>query len=211
MTFRVIKFCKHSPGGLTVISNLFSCYFPPFTISPTHLLTFTLCSASILCLSTPYSICSFSFFSFSSFISAWPSIVTFLLSHANRYVWNCSLRVGFCYIKPSHRLIPESTTLFPLSSSTLFYASALTMFSLPYFVPSFTFVFFCNTVVYPQCWWKLLLSLHILVIDPDVLFIPLLIYWLRDLSMLVQCLLMSISSTAHTHSIHAWIVSKECN
>lgn len=49
MTFRVIKFCKHSPGGLTVISNLFHCSFPSslypplisLHISLTYLPTFT--------------------------------------------------------------------------------------------------------------------------------------------------------------------------
>lgn len=89
MTFRVIKFCKHSPSGLTVISNLLSSSFPfflfPFPIPSSHLthsLTFSSCSSSIEHLSTPdifvYTIFVFDFH-FSFFFCPHCPLLSFVL------------------------------------------------------------------------------------------------------------------------------------
>lgn len=89
MTFRVIKFCKHSPSGLTVISNLLSSSFPfflfPFPIPSSHLthsLTFSSCSSSIEHLSTPdifvYAIFVFDFH-FSFFFCPHCPLLSFVL------------------------------------------------------------------------------------------------------------------------------------
>lgn len=97
MTFRVIKFCKHSPSGLTVISNLLSSSFPfflfPFPIPSSHLthsLTFSSCSSSIehqplTYLYMPSLSLTFTFLSFSvpiahcSHLSFWPSLTSWLV------------------------------------------------------------------------------------------------------------------------------------
>lgn len=132
MTFRVIKFCKHSPGGLTVISNLFYCSFPSFLyplpislhISFTYLPTFpfALPASSIYQPFICMPLFALAFSAFSLFfclsgpfllgyhLSLWSPLICF--SRANSDVWGCSSLVDFCYIKPSPAL-----TDFSLDSS----------------------------------------------------------------------------------------------
>lgn len=95
MTFRVIKFCKHSPSGLTVISNLLSSSFPfflfPFPIPSSHLTHSALALPALniyqplTYLYMPSLSLTFTFLSFSvpiahcSHLSFWPSLTSWLV------------------------------------------------------------------------------------------------------------------------------------
>lgn len=115
MPFRVFKFCEHSPGGLTPISNPFSCSLSmsllptSFYISITCLLKFTFHSFSI-----PTSV------NHSCYMpQLWSSLICCV--HANSCAWSCSSLVDFWHIKCD----PALTGLSPGSSSLLSLPSRL--------------------------------------------------------------------------------------
>lgn len=141
MPFRVIKFCKHSPGGSTVISNLFlllSPFFPTSHLPPQlthlltdihfllfqHLLTLHVIRPSLFSHPALSSLRSCFHFFRLPLLCCHLSLWSFLICavHANSCVWSCcwgrGSLVDFCFIKPIPALTDSSLDPLPFFISS---------------------------------------------------------------------------------------------